>query len=89
MHQQCHQEWCLHQSWCKALLHNPWVGQAVVSGMEVQISLLVSFVGDGGRFGSSIGMRNDASAMTSGFLLLVDKNFILLIMTLQPWTLLI
>ncbi len=60
MHQQCHQEWRLHQSWCKVLLHNPWLWQAIVSGTEVQISLLVSFVGaswiwlnEGGCFVSS------------------------------------
>ena len=35
----------LRQSWCKALLHNPWLCHAVVSGTEVQISLQVSFGG--------------------------------------------
>ncbi len=39
MHQKSREEWGLHQSWCKTLLHYAWVWKAIVSGREVQISL--------------------------------------------------
>ncbi len=39
MHQQCLEEWGLHQSWCKALLHYAWLWKGIVSGREVHISL--------------------------------------------------
>ncbi len=59
MHQKCHEEWDLHQSWCKVLLHYAWVWKAIVSGREVQILLqmvvnnIFNWLVGGGHYSSS------------------------------------
>ncbi len=59
MHQQFREEWGLHQSWCKVLLHYAWLWKGIVSGREVQISLqmvindIFNWLIGGGHYSSS------------------------------------